>query len=96
MTDWEADKRAREDAPPPIEALGTEATADGTVKLWRDEKGHGIIACPQVAPFDIWCHFSHIEMDGFKKLDVGQRVIVDFVRADQESFRYVARRVRLK
>ncbi|TAK15013.1 MAG: cold shock domain-containing protein [Acidobacteria bacterium] len=69
-------------------------TARGTVKWWRDDKGHGVIACAEISPWDIWCHFSAIQVHGFKALSSGQTVEVDFSRTDQESFKYVARRVR--
>src|SRR4051794_21523138 len=83
-------------APLPIEAIGTMATTDGTVKFWREDKGHGAIATDQTAPFDIWCHFSAVQMDGFKTLSAGQPVIVEYMRADQDSFKYRATSARLK
>ena len=52
-----------------------------------------MIESAQTSPFDIWCHFGVIEMDGFKKLSAGQRVNVEYVRVDQDSFKYVATRV---
>jgi len=35
-----------------------------------------------------------VDMPGFRSLEPGQRVDVEYVRMDQESFRYVATRVR--
>ena len=66
----------------------------GTVKYWRDAKGHGAIAAERTAPWDIWCHFSAIEATGFRTLSPGDRVAVRYRRANQESFRYVADWVR--
>jgi CspA family cold shock protein len=75
----------------PREPIGTIARTIGIVKYWRDEKGHGVIASEVTAPWDIWCHFAHIrEMEGFRSLTAGDRVEVEYVRTDQESFRYVA------
>jgi CspA family cold shock protein len=88
------DDIARENAPIPTEPLGTERVARGTVKWWRDAKGHGVISCSAIAPWDIWCHFSAVEGDGFRTLAAGEDVEVEFMRVDQESFKYVARRVR--
>jgi CspA family cold shock protein len=88
------DDLAREAAGAPPEPLGTRATTVGTVKFWRDEKGYGAIASDATAPWDIWCHFSHIDMPGFRLLEVGERVDVEYIRTDQESFRYRALRVR--
>jgi len=78
----------------PPEPIGTKANALGIVKFWRDDKGYGAIACEAVAPWDIWCHFSAVQMDGFKTLTPGERVDVHYHRVNQESFRYVALRVR--
>jgi len=64
MTEKRADDVARELAPEPTEPLGTRRTTTGTVKYWRDAKGHGVIVSEATAPWDIWCHFSAIEMPG--------------------------------
>jgi CspA family cold shock protein len=88
------DVLARQAAPEPSEPLYTVRTAEGTVKRWRDEKGTGVIASAATAPWDIWCHFSALEMPGFKSLTPGERVEVAYVRTNRESFRYVAERVR--
>jgi len=77
----------------PPEPIGTKADALGTVKFWRDDKGYGAIACDTVAPWDIWCHFSAVQMDGFRSLTPGERVDVRYHRVNHESFRYVALRV---
>jgi len=89
------DELAREAAGDPPEPLGTRATTVGTVKYWRDDKGYGVIASDVTAPWDIWCHFMHISgMPGFRALQPGERVEVEYHRFNQESFRYVAIRVR--
>ena len=85
---------ARQAAGAPPEPLGTRASTTGVVKRWRDDKGHGVIAAAATAPWDIWCHFSAVDTPGFKALAPGQRVHVEYVRADQESFRYVAQRAK--
>src|SRR4051812_2677153 len=78
----------------PPEPLHTRASAEGTVKWWKDDKGYGAIACEATAPWDIWSHFSALDIQGFKSLVPGERVYVDYYRADQDSFRYIAERVR--
>ena len=88
------DDLAREAAGEPPERLGTEATSVGTVKLWKDDKGYGVIACAVTAPWDIWCHFSAIDAPGFKSLTEGETVTVEYYRANQASFRYIAKSVR--
>jgi CspA family cold shock protein len=69
-------------------------TSIGIVKFWRDDKGYGVIEAVDTAPWDIWSHFSAIEGTGFKSLTVGERVEVTYHRANQDSYRYVAERVR--
>jgi cold shock protein len=80
--------------PEPAEPLHTQRTSIGIVKLWRDDKGYGVIESPDTAPWDIWGHFAAIEGTGFKTLTVGDRVEVRYRRANQESYRYVADRIR--
>jgi CspA family cold shock protein len=78
----------------PNEPLYTQRTSVGVVKFWRDDKGYGVIETPETAPWGIWCSFCHIEGNGFRSLTVGERVEVRYHRANQESYRYVAVRVR--
>lgn len=80
--------------PPPKEALGRRDAGVGVVKWYKDERGYGCISCDATKPWDIWCHFSAIEGEGYRSLQPGDRVAVKYVRADQDSFRYVATAVR--
>ena len=90
------DKIRREAVSDPSEPIGTLATGQGVVKWWRIDKGYGAIGCDQLDPWDIWCHFSNIEdtSGGFRALNPGDSVEVDYMRVDQGSFKYVARQVR--
>jgi len=80
--------------PEPSEPLYTQRTSIGIVKFWRDDKGYGVIEAVDTAPWDIWSSFSAIEAAGFKSLTVGERVEVTYHRANQDSYRYIAERVR--
>lgn len=80
--------------PEPSEPLYTQRTSIGIVKFWRDDKGYGVIESSDTAPWDIWSHFAAIDGTGFKSLTVGERVEVTYHRANQDSYRYVAERVR--
>src|SRR6266487_5464098 len=67
----------------------------GTVKFFKPEKGYGAITSPELPDgFDAWVHFSAIEMDGYRSLDAGDQVEFDYESAQQDSFRFVATRVR--
>jgi CspA family cold shock protein len=68
-------------------------TYRGVVKFFRAEKGWGGITSPDV-PADVWVHYSDIEGDGYKTLEEGQPVEFECVKQQQDSWQYVATRVR--
>jgi cold shock protein len=69
--------------------------AHGTVKFFKPDKGWGAIASPDLPDgFDAWVHFSAIEMDGYRSLNAGDPVEFDYEPVVQDSFRFVATRVR--
>ncbi len=47
--------------------------ATGTVKWFSVEKGYGFITLDEGGK-DIFVHWSAVQMEGFKRLDEGQRV----------------------
>ena len=49
---------------------------NGTVKWFSNSKGYGFIS-PEEGGEDVFAHFSAIEMDGYKCLKEGQKVIFD-------------------
>lgn len=49
------------------------AVTIGTVREWHDDDGWGIINS-QETPGGCWTHFSHLEMEGFAKLQAGSEV----------------------
>ena len=50
--------------------------ATGTVKWFNNSKGYGFIQADE-GQDDIFAHFSNVEMDGYKTLKRGQKVIFD-------------------
>jgi CspA family cold shock protein len=62
------------------------------VKFWKAEKGWGAIVLDDV-DFDVWGHFSAIDMPGYRTLEPGQRVFVEYELAEQDSFRARAQRI---
>jgi len=50
----------------------------GTVKWFNDAKGFGFIK-PDDGTDDVFAHFSAIQMDGFRSLKEGQRVVFEVV-----------------
>jgi len=65
----------------------------GTVKWSNSAKGVGAISCDETAPWDIWFHFHVIDVSGYRNLDEGQTVDVEYEQAPQDSFRYRAVKV---
>ena len=58
-------------------------------------KGWRAITSPdQPDGFDVWVHFSAIEMDRYRSLNARDPVAFDCEPAEQDSFRFVATRVR--
>ena len=53
-------------------------SAAGIVKWFNDAKGFGFIQ-PDSGGGDVFAHFSAIQMDGFKTLKQGGRVVFDLV-----------------
>lgn len=66
----------------------------GTVKWFNAEKGVGAISCDETAPDDVWVHYSRIEGSGYRALDEGEEVEMEYLPARQDSFNYRALRVR--
>jgi len=69
--------------------------ARGTVKFFKPDKGYGAIASPDLpSGLDAWVHISAIEMDGYRVLNAEDEAEFDYEPAQQDSFRFVATRVR--
>jgi cold shock protein len=68
--------------------------AIGVVKWFNAEKGVGAISCDETAPDDVWVHYSDIEGSGYRALDEGEEVEMEYLPARQDSFNYRALRVR--
>lgn len=51
----------------------------GTVKWFNDAKGFGFIT-PDNGSEDLFAHFSSINMNGFKTLKEGQRVLFEIAQ----------------
>ncbi|WP_256991011.1 cold shock domain-containing protein [Rhodococcus sp. 06-235-1A] len=68
----------------------------GTVEVWHDEEGWGVIASDRT-PGGCWLHYSDIEGQGFKTLTVGQSVALEYEDlgakyrgGNQDGYRYRA------
>ena len=70
------------------------APVAGNVKWFNAEKGVGAIECDETAPDDVWVHYSMIEGAGYRSLEEGEAVELEFEPAIQDSFNFRALRVR--
>ncbi len=71
--------------------MGTRTT--GVVKWFSRAKGYGFIQPDAEGSDDVFVHFSAIQMEGFKKLDEGERV--EFTVEDSPKGPQAAEVVRL-
>lgn len=55
--------------------------ASGIVKWFSNKKGYGFIE--QEAGSDIFVHYTSINMDGFKTLNEGDRVVFEIEESDR-------------
>ncbi|HUH39748.1 MAG TPA: cold-shock protein [Castellaniella sp.] len=62
-----------------IESTGESPKLTGTVKWFNDAKGFGFIT-PDNGGEDLFAHFSSIQMNGFKTLKEGQKVVFDIAQ----------------
>jgi CspA family cold shock protein len=65
---------------------------DGTVVLWNDDEGWGVVASPVVAG-EVWTHFSDIEGHGYLQLTPGQSVRFTYATPGQDGYPHSAVRV---
>ncbi|HEX3839172.1 MAG TPA: hypothetical protein VHU85_00120 [Acidimicrobiales bacterium] len=64
----------------------------GIVREWHGEEGWGVIDAPN-APGGCWTHQFHLDMEGFRVLQAGQRVELTFDDRGQDGYPYRAIRV---
>ena len=67
--------------------------AEGTVRVWHDELGWGVLDSPET-PGGCWAHFSQLAMPGFHTVTPGQTVSFTFEAADEDGFAFRAVSVR--
>lgn len=50
---------------------------EGIVKRWDNDEGWGVLTSPDV-PGDVFAHFRHIDAEGYRSLNDGERVRFDW------------------
>ena len=57
--------------------------SEGIIKRFDRKKGYGFIDSEDGDEHDIFVHYSDISGDGYRVLEVGQRVEFDLVKTDK-------------
>ncbi|MEV0978197.1 cold shock domain-containing protein [Streptomyces sp. NPDC049915] len=65
---------------------------EAIVRVWHEEEGWGILDSKET-PGGCWTHFSVIEMPGFRSLEGGQKVTLEWESGEQDGFQFRAIRV---
>lgn len=55
---------------------------DGVVKWFDAKKGYGFVVSPEVEG-DVFVHYTKIQMEGFKKLETGEKVAFELIRSPE-------------
>ncbi len=64
----------------------------GRVREWHDDEGWGVIDSA-ATPGGCWTHYSHLAMPGFRRLQAGQAVELEWETPGQDGCQYRALRV---
>lgn len=67
--------------------------SQGIVRMWQEDEGWGVVDLPDT-PGGCWAHFSDIDTDGYRMLQAGQAVDVEWEAGQQDGFDYRATRIR--
>jgi cold shock protein len=71
---------------------GRSMATKGVVREWHDDDGWGVIDAPEVGD-GCWAGFGQVAVDGYRGLEAGQEVALEFEAAPQDGFGYRATRV---
>lgn len=69
--------------------------ADAVVRTWDPGEGWGILDSPET-PGGCWAHYSSIEMSGYKSLEPGQSVLLEWESPGQDGYPFRATRILLR
>ena len=65
---------------------------NATVRSWDAGEGWGVLDSAET-PGGCWAHYSVIDMDGYKTLDAGQQVGLQWESPGQDGFEFRATRI---
>ncbi|MGZ4453535.1 MAG: cold-shock protein [Nocardioides sp.] len=61
----------------------------GVVRVWHDEEGWGVVDS-EATPGGCWAHFSAVLVAGFRRLRVGQEVLLEAEAVEQDGYAFRA------
>ena len=64
----------------------------GVVRVWHREEGWGVVDS-QDTPGGCWAHFSSVLVSGYRELQAGQAVTLDYELAEQDGYMFRATEV---
>lgn len=64
-------------------------TSRGTVRVWVDDEGWGVIDSPDT-PGGCWTHVSALHVPGYRALEADQAVELEWEAPGQDGYRYRA------
>ena len=59
------------------------------MRVWHEDEGWGVLDSAET-PGGCWAHYSNVEVDGYRVLQAGQRVRVQWEHADQDGYAHRA------
>lgn len=62
---------------------------NGKVEEWHRDEGWGVIRVEKQDQ-QVWCHFSHIDAEGFRSLEPGDHVALTVEAAEQDGYHWRA------
>jgi CspA family cold shock protein len=71
----------------------TGMVTEGTVRTWHAGEGWGVVDSAST-PGGCWTHFSHVAVPGFRSLEPGQFVELEWESAQQDGYAFRAVHVR--
>lgn len=67
-------------------------TVGGVVRVWYSEEGWGVVDSEDT-PGGCWAHFSSVLVPGYRALQAGQTVNLDYEQGGQDGYAFQATRV---
>ncbi len=61
-----------------------DSLVEGTVLTWHEEDGWGVLRAPDGT--EVWCHYSQVDVEGYRSLSPGEAVTFDYETPGQDGY----------